>query len=179
VRLLRLLPSSDQSSAIQCQLITFSMLDSGYTHPYESLSYVWGSAASLHLIYVDGDGLNVTANLHAALLHLRHCFLERILWVDAICINLHDYEEKGRQVQVMANIFAKASRVIVWLGEAADNSEQALELIREAAEKQLINSAIDETSQRAILALLDRPWFHRIWVRQTSNNIYDVTDTPI
>jgi hypothetical protein len=120
-----------------------------------------------------------------ALLHLRDRFVERIIWIDAICINQDDNGEKGQQVQTMAKIYAKASRVIVWLGEAADNSDQALEEIRMAAEEQHTNpaiyktnqqvtfgrsyqqhrnSAINETSQQAILRLLERPWFHRIWV---------------
>ncbi|KAK3947007.1 heterokaryon incompatibility protein-domain-containing protein [Pseudoneurospora amorphoporcata] len=71
-------------------------------------------------------------------------------------------EEKGHQVQSMAKIYAKASRVIVWLGEEAAGSDQALEEIRIAAElstKELDNKA-------GILTLLQRPWFQRIWVLQ-------------
>ncbi|KAK3367931.1 heterokaryon incompatibility protein-domain-containing protein, partial [Podospora didyma] len=166
VRLLRLLPNSNQNSPIECQLITFSMLDTGSTHPYECLSYVWGSNSNKQPIYVDGCKLHVTANLHAALSHLRHCFLERILWVDAICINQDDNDEKGQQVQLMAKIYAKASRVVVWLGEAADSSDYALEAIRAAADEQLTNFPIDEENRDTILTLLERGWFERIWVLQ-------------
>jgi hypothetical protein len=95
--------------------------------------------------------------------------VERILWIDAICINQEDNAEKGQQVQSMAKIYAKASRVIVWLGEAASDSNQALRVLRKAAEEQYANSAIGETNQRAILALLERPWFQRIWVRQQTS----------
>ncbi|KAK3949482.1 hypothetical protein QBC32DRAFT_266659 [Pseudoneurospora amorphoporcata] len=56
----------------------------------------------------------------------------------------------------MAKIYAKASRVIVWLGEEAAGSDQALEEIRIAA----------EDNKAGILALLQRPWFRRIWVLQ-------------
>jgi len=164
VRLLRLLPNSDQNSPIECRLITFSMLDSGSTHPYESLSYVWGSDNNKQAIYVDDDELYVTANLHVALSHLRHCLLERILWVDAICINQGDNDEKGRQIQLMAKIYSKASRVIVWLGEAADGSKQALETIRAAADEQTANPLVDKINWEAILTLLERGWFERIWV---------------
>ncbi|KAK0716794.1 heterokaryon incompatibility protein-domain-containing protein, partial [Lasiosphaeria miniovina] len=165
VRLLRLLPHSDKNSHIQCRLTTFPMLDSASTHPYESLSYVWGSDDNKQPIYVDGDELYITANLHVALSHLRHCFLERILWVDAICINQDDKDEKGRQVQLMAKIYSKASRVIVWLGEEADGSDQALEDIRAAADEEPANSPADETNRNNILTLLERRWFERIWVR--------------
>ncbi|RMJ04826.1 hypothetical protein CDV36_014510 [Fusarium kuroshium] len=49
-----------------------------------------------------------------ALKCLRNCSLDRIIWVDAICINQDDAEERGRQVQSMAKIYANASRVVVW-----------------------------------------------------------------
>jgi len=175
VRLLRLLPHLDENSRIECQLITFSLLDSGSTHPYEALSYVWGSEDNKQPIYIDGDELHVTANLHVALLRLRHCIVDRILWIDAICINQDDNDEKGHQVEFMTKIYAKASRVIVWLGEAEeeeeDNSDQALEIILRAAEEQSTNAATNERNEQAILTLLERPWFQRIWVsgRQSVN----------
>ena len=190
VRLLRLLPNSDRNSRIECQLITFSMLDSGSTHPYEALSYVWGSEDNKKPVYMDVGELYVTANLHAALSHLRHCFVERVLWVDAICINQHAKDEKGRQVQSMAKIYAKASRVIVWLvdppekaalkrvapdkgdpavdGNQADNGDQALEAIRAAAEEQRVDSKMDQM----ILTLLQREWFQRIWVSGRRSTIW-------
>ncbi|WAO95272.1 Hypothetical protein NCS54_01288500 [Fusarium falciforme] len=62
----------------------------------------------------------------------------------------------------MAKIYAKASGVIVWLGEATPDSGQALEEIRMAAE-QRTKLSINES---AILGLLERPWFQRIWVLQ-------------
>ena len=37
-------------------------------------------------------------------------------WVDAICINQVDKQEKGRQVAHMGQIYRAATRVIVWLG---------------------------------------------------------------
>jgi hypothetical protein len=64
----------------------------------------------------------------------------------------------------MANIYAKASRVIVWLGEAADNSDNALEAIRRAAEELRANPSTHQTDQQDILTLLGREWFQRIWV---------------
>ena len=63
-------------------------------------------------------------------------------------------------------IYGQANRVIVWLGEEADNSDQALEDIRVAAEGDFMNSSNNKKSQKAILKLLERPWFRRIWVRE-------------
>ncbi|KAL8313028.1 hypothetical protein RB593_007304 [Gaeumannomyces tritici] len=169
VRLLRLLPHQDENSPIECQLITCPILGSGRTHCYEALSYVWGSEGNELSIYIDGVELSVRANLHQALSSFRDCFVERILWIDAICINQKNDKEKGHQVQSMAKIYAKASRVIVWLvdppnhGVQADDGGQALEAIRAAAKKQRVDSTIDK---EMILTLLRRKWFQRIWILQ-------------
>ncbi|KLU85042.1 hypothetical protein MAPG_04074 [Magnaporthiopsis poae ATCC 64411] len=146
----------------------------GGIHIYEALSYVWGSEENKQPIYVqpeDESGgsscLLITANLHEALSYLRDRVLERVIWIDAVCIDQEDKDEKKQQVQSMARIYANASRVIVWLGKAAGDSDQALEALRRAAAGgRRASPAIDEPSQQAILTLLERPWFQRIWVLQ-------------
>ena len=65
----------------------------------------------------------------------------------------------------MAKIYSQASSVIDCLGEAADNSDQALKEIR-AAGRKATHSLNNETIQLAVLALLQRNWFRRIWVRK-------------
>jgi hypothetical protein len=64
----------------------------------------------------------------------------------------------------MAEIYARALLVVVWLGEAEDSSNLALEEIRVAGEKSTRLSS-GESTQEAIRQLLKRPWFRRIWVR--------------
>lgn len=72
----------------------------------------------------------------------------------------------------MAKIYGQANRVVVWLGEAADDSDRALEEIRVAGGKKSTNPSNNKTIQQAVLALLQRSWFRRIWVReQTLDNI--------
>ena len=162
IRLLRLLPHQDEHAPIQCQLFDCALADSGSTRPYEALSYVWGSEIKPRSLSIDSCDLPVGENLYAALLHLRDCSIERTIWADAVCINQRDPKEKGKQVQSMAKIYAKASGVVVWLGEATSDSGHALEEIRMAAE-QRTKLSINES---AILGLLERPWFQRIWVRK-------------
>jgi hypothetical protein len=129
-------------------------------HPYDALSYVWGKPDETRPIVVDEHVLHVTVNLHDALSHLRYRSIERIIWVDAVCINQNDTKEKEQQIQFMAKIYGQANRVVVWLGRAANCSDQALEEIR-------INKGM---VQQAVLALLRRPWFRRIWVREHKRN---------
>lgn len=54
---------------------------------YEALSYVWGDRESTNKIWVDGCLFTVTENLFEALSNLRQPSEDRLLWVDAICID--------------------------------------------------------------------------------------------
>ena len=168
IRLLRLLPHENESTEkaeIQCELFEYSLQDQGIgTHLYDALSYTWGGANKPRSIFINKQIFAVTENLYAALSRLRGRSLERIIWVDAVCINQEDLEEQGHQVQLMAKIYSKAARVLVWLGEKADDSDTALEGIRIAAEYESMSSSNNKIVKQAILALLQRPWFRRIWV---------------
>jgi hypothetical protein len=167
IRLLRLMPHENEKADIECELFEYSLRNSGKrNHLYEALSYAWGGSDKPLFISIKEHKLPVTANLHTALSRLRDRSLTRIIWVDAVCIDQENLKERGDQVQLMAKIYSEANRVIVWLGEMADNSDDALEGIRVAAQQESTNSLNDKTLQRAILALFQRPWFRRIWVSE-------------
>jgi hypothetical protein len=165
IRLLRLMPHKDETAPIQCELFEYSLQESSTgTHLYEALSYVWGSPETPKSISIDKHNLPVTANLHAALSRLRDRSFVRIIWADFVCINQEDEKEKERQIQSMAKIYGQANRVIVYLGEAVNDSDQALEDIRVAAEDESTTLSKSKKSQESILKLLEKPWFRRIWV---------------
>ena len=165
IRLLRLMPHKDETADIQCELFEYSLQNSCGTHLYEALSYVWGNPDKKLPIFMHNYSFDVTVNLRAALLRLRNHSMERVVWVDALCINQANQKEKEYQIQSMAKIYSQANRVIVWLGETEDNSDQALEAIRVAPGKKSTENLDNGTVLHAILALLQRPWFRRIWVR--------------
>ncbi|KAN0083077.1 HET domain containing protein [Elaphomyces granulatus] len=175
IRLLRLLPNEDEKAPIQCQLFHCSLQKSGKrTHPYDALSYVWGGPDKPRFISISEHNstsehdLSVTENLHEALSRLRHWFIERIIWVDAVCIDQENDREKEQQIRLMAKIYGQADCVVVWLGKAADDSDRALEEIRVAGGKKATDFSNNETihDQQAVFTLLQRPWFRRIWVIQ-------------
>ena len=171
IRLLRLLPKEKDPNNIRCELFQYPLGDvSGLSPLYEALSYVWGSKENLQSIIVENQSFNITRNLFTALLHMRDDKLPRTIWVDAICID-QESTEKERQIALMAEIFARASRVVIWLGDAEDNSDP-LEAIRVIGEKSMEPSteepSITELNQQRIPQLLERPWFQRIWVRAPS-----------
>jgi hypothetical protein len=181
IRLFQLLPSGIDPMIVRCKMFEIHLRASDRARPYEALSYCWGSEKKTHSIIVDAQDngtsnvqIRVTQNLHAALLHLQDQELPRVFWVDAISIDQSNKAEKENQIQLMAEIFAKASRVIVWLGESQDSSDKALESIRRAATERAAILARDSLictlmarqrhSSEAVDTLLERPWFRRIWV---------------
>ncbi|RYP28112.1 hypothetical protein DL767_007369 [Monosporascus sp. MG133] len=167
IRLLHLMPHEEDEAPIRCQLFDYPIQKTGERAClYEALSYCWGGSDKPYSVSIGERYLPVTANLYAALLRLRDRSIGRVIWVDAICINQEDKEERGQQVRSMAEIYCKANRVVVWLGEAGADDHHTLKAIPGAAGDQFTKSSGNETSREAVLALLKRPWFRRIWVLQ-------------
>ncbi|XDG07466.1 hypothetical protein ABKA04_007081 [Annulohypoxylon sp. FPYF3050] len=83
----------------------------------EALSYVWGEPKFDQEIKIDGSPFKVTTNLRSILCSLRHEDAIREIWIDAICINQSDLQEKSHQVRLMRDIYLKASKTRIWLGD--------------------------------------------------------------
>lgn len=165
IRLLRLLPSGHKDAPVQCQLFSYCQQEvSQGDQFYEALSYVWGDENKTLPIFIGNQRFDVTENLHAALSRLRDHSLERVIWVDAICINQRNEEEKEKQIQLMARIYGQAYSVVVWLGEEADDSDVALKAIISAGNDRGLKFTDNATVQQAVTKLLERKWFQRIWV---------------
>ncbi|KAK5988139.1 hypothetical protein PT974_12279 [Cladobotryum mycophilum] len=122
IRLLKFLSLSRQ--AITCSLEHWSIDDAP---PYDALSYTWQEALyennlsqSLKSFYgallCDGTAYPATRNLLDALHVLSKTKACTYLWVDAVCIDQTNLEEKASQILMMGDIYARAARVIVWLG---------------------------------------------------------------
>ena len=99
----------------------------GKAPPFEALSYFWGDETIKTPIIVSGYRLEVTENLKLALIHLRDSKTPRTIWIDAICINQQDDNEKALQVAEMTAIYSKAQQTIVWLGEERDSSGEVIQ----------------------------------------------------
>ncbi|KAJ5113448.1 heterokaryon incompatibility protein-domain-containing protein [Penicillium angulare] len=169
-RMIRLLPNKNENAPIECSIFDYDLSEGGNrAHSYEAISYCWGSNVKSEEITLSGCSLHVTRNLHAALLYLRDNQLERTFWIDAICINQADMNEKMKQIPLMRSIYAQATQVNVWLGEGSDGGEEALEGICSLAEPEQDQNKTEESIAEyrdACLKLLKRDWFHRIWVLQ-------------
>ncbi|EKG14221.1 Heterokaryon incompatibility [Macrophomina phaseolina MS6] len=91
---------------------------------------------------------------------MRDRYLERRLWIDAVCINQEDNSEKNHQVPLMTKIYAEADRVLIYLGDHAENSREFLQALKVGERVQ--NNGL----AKAALDFLSRPWFSRAWVVQ-------------
>lgn len=135
IRILALLPADDPTTPLQCQLINHQLRGTiDQPDLFEALSYVWGSSETPHSISIGPNAtLAITASLHAALLCLRGRSIQRFIWIDAVCINQEELDERANQIRLMAEIYSRASRVVIWLGENEDGGEKALESLRATA----------------------------------------------
>jgi hypothetical protein len=94
--------------------------------PFEALSYCWGSMEPECYICIAGCRFRTTPNLKLALYRLRDAVKIRKFWIDAICIDQTNNEEKSHQILLMRDIYFHARQTIVWLGEESERSQTAL-----------------------------------------------------
>lgn len=112
-RICRISPGNPEDT-IRCTLRTTN-LDAAPA--YSCLSYVWGSPTEHAAVELNGRTHKVTINLLRALQRLREVDREVTVWIDAICIDQTDDDEKTQQVGLMGRIYREAEEVLVWLGE--------------------------------------------------------------
>jgi Heterokaryon incompatibility protein (HET) len=96
---------------------------------YVAVSYAWGDSQSSQRIFIDGNAFAVRENAFQALSRLRSKDTARIIWIDIICINQNDSEEKSQQIPLMRDLYNQARTTFVWLGTAADDSDTAMSFI--------------------------------------------------
>lgn len=116
----------ESDTPLECTLFRSTLVGANY----EALSYTWGTDERSNLVLVNGIHVGVTKDLQAALLALRQPGKSRVVWIDALCINQEDANERAAQVQQMGNVYRCAHRVIVWLGVELDGSSDVFEDMR-------------------------------------------------
>jgi hypothetical protein len=75
-----------------------------------------GSLEERKTIIINGVPVTVGRNLAAALDRLQSTHGYKI-WVDAVCINQDDVDERNVQIMRIRDIFSQSSVVTIWLGE--------------------------------------------------------------
>jgi hypothetical protein len=160
-----------------CRLETFQRTEAP---EYDAVTYTWGDATVPVSITCNGFDLSIRRSLLVAIEHFHEAMPlpRRPLWIDAICLNQEDNIEKALHVPRMGKIYQSASRTIVWLGEAGDDSDLAMEGLYPLLgalskvtddDDELGLQSLPEPESPISLALgrlFDRSWFHRLWTMQ-------------
>jgi hypothetical protein len=131
--------------------------------PFEALSYVWGSELAPEPLCCGNGQLKITLNLDQALRNLRFPSRPRRLWVDAICIDQENFDERARQVGYMRLIYKHASSVVVWLGLKVPGVERAFAFAKYLAKLRidLLNKVTGTSNfSEAMLISEDTPFSH-------------------
>lgn len=196
IRLLTLLPTGpytndDESVYIRCYLDVYHR---DALPKYEALSYTWGGEARTRSVVCNGKPFPVTENCYKALKALGvRCFkLSKPLslpklWIDAVCINQDDNEERSGQVAIMGAIFHSAALTVVHLGDLLDGPGAASSMFDVYALRAVdtlhrlshltIEHDLDFTDLREVLRNVEdfpvvwklffaQSWFTRMWVVQ-------------
>ena len=182
LRLLKI--KSVTPEGVHCSL---SVISSRRKRPivYNALSYTWGDESLKSRIIVNDKAFYVTFNLEHA---LRHLETSKHYWIDAICINQVDLEERNHQIQRMRNIYKSAYMVVVWLGRDHEPEDEELWFRRDIWGFERLGKGNSETTALAFNLLKDlsllglrsletqswaalarffkRAWFERLWVIQ-------------
>lgn len=142
----------------------------------------------------NGATLFVTRNSKDAIDHIKRNFDKHgplfgntsHLWVDAICINQKNLNERAEQVNLMARIFSTANGAHIWLGKSLARTKRAVELIQYLSQipsqwfkfmrqyhiskketyQVLGLEFIPPTDWLVLRSFLQRNWFKRVWTVQ-------------
>ncbi|CAG7566000.1 unnamed protein product [Fusarium equiseti] len=172
-RLLRI-EAAKEDEPITCTLSEVAFSD---RPKFDALSYMWGEGKAEHKITVNGVSYSIRKNLWDALHYLRRHAHDTDYWIDAICINQKDVDERNRQVRMMHHIYFRAQTVVVWLGKSYAEYETALPDLKtlqhhkpsdqQAAAGEPTDAARNSPAERILAEKLynDNYW-KRLWIIQ-------------
>lgn len=137
---------------MQIRLLDFPI---EYPPDYVALSYTWGDAPPRKRVTVTSTYeigyILITASLEHALIALRDSQqLTQAIFVDQICIDQSNLEEKSQQVQHMDKTYVKALRVNVWLGPSTKYSDQYMNFVVDLCRESVFSQLLDMEVNRVV-----------------------------
>ena len=191
IRLLLVL-RAEEGQKVDCDL---SVWPTKSAPPYNAISYTWGDPASIATIILNGKQITVRENCQYVLRQAYWNNPDQHIWVDALCIDQSNTDEKNIQVAMMGQIYRSAERVLASVGPRADDSEY---FMRDLKDNEHLYSEIPFKTRyadmlyprttasslldwhvcrwlwrgslkrlcRAHSCMFDRPYFTRVWVVQ-------------
>lgn len=142
--------------------------------PYDALSYHWGDQSGEYVVKIlvqhESTEVKIGRNLDLALRQLRSETVPIFLWVDALCIDQQNNDEKSAQIPLMRLIYNHATVVRVWLGEEAEDSDRAMDFVERCLEMKTLDRLVEDNEAApewaALFKLMRRTWFSRRWIIQ-------------
>ncbi|KAL2672328.1 hypothetical protein Neosp_013032 [[Neocosmospora] mangrovei] len=194
IRLVSLEASAETITRAKWKLTVASLADK--SAKYYAVSYRWGQPLDeepfksmtndrASCIHINGSDVMVTKNLSDFLHEVQRDkkLKEEEFWIDAICINQEDPQERSRQVStMMGKIYRSAKCVIAWLGDADSHTQRAFDHLDylaktptlSSSETQLVSTnhsasikgGGDGHCWESAIKLFDRTYWNRSWIIQ-------------
>lgn len=150
---------------------------------FAALSYAWGDATPVSEIIVNETVVEVRQNLAAFLRQFRHLQGDTSigLWIDALCINQADGQERNVQVKRMRDIYQQASTVYAWIGPEREDGSEGMDLLLDVSKYncttadeckpfltrlQHFPNMYSPSSWRGLYYMVLRPYWGRLWIIQ-------------
>lgn len=174
--------------AVHCKLTSWPKTSAP---SYAAISYTWGDPGLVETILINGKRMEVRRNCEDVL--RQQCWTKGgHFWIDAICINQADNDEKSFQVARMGEVYRDARQTLACVGGHADDSEFLFETLHEHRRRYMdrrrhkehggsLSDIIDLTvylsrvsipkytlvrPANALSSFLKRPYFQRVWIYQ-------------
>ncbi len=184
IRLLEILPAVDPSTRIQCRLFGTALEEAP---PFAALSYVWGNMTDgKAVIMVEGHAFHVSMSQFILLrsMRSRNEDLHPAIWIDALCINQQENEERQAQVKIMGDVYAQAREVVVGLSNDDGSGDKGVHILADLAScisslncSNPTGKALSLARQKIlevdlagnwghVLEIFQHPWWTRAWIIQ-------------
>jgi hypothetical protein len=172
-RLVKFLPAS--AFGLKCEIVHSSLLK---PPGYVAISYAWGDGFDKKDINLGNGYFTVNASLHDALVAVRAMDRFTLVWIDGLSIDQENEIERATQVQLMDQIYRKATSVAIWLGNKMDNSDWAIQRIEGLRDEKPTSEwlkSLDYDDHKDLRALFKRDYWKRLWVVQEVYHARDKT----
>ena len=101
--------------------------------PYNALSYRWGTETTSKIIRLNDHLFPVRRSLWGFLRQQQRSieFETPYFWIDTLCIDQKSNRERGRQDNLMGQIYSEADKVLIWLGSGNQTCSRIFSFLRE------------------------------------------------
>jgi ankyrin repeat protein len=169
IRLLAVDPSDSVISEKSKYRLQIEKVDKLPDTEYIALSYFWGEARTdedIHHIIVEGKQFWVRTCLWNFFQTAREFALKSPIYIDAICLDQQNLEERGPQVQIMEKVYSFADQTHVWLDCPPEQQFENLQMLVRDLTSGTTHNSWDTRSFIGLSYLCSTSYWRRLWVVQ-------------